>query len=236
MSFGSRDYYHCHHIQRCGFQPITKANPIGDLNYLFSQLKQSVAALTESVAALTPSYGSFYNVTTTAGTGQTLALYSAAVPSNPANAVTFSNASITNTSDITFTGGNTITVNTTGVYEIDYSLLMSASDSDTTAGNFAQFGLRIVTPGSTTPTLPVQSFQSYNLSVTATLATGETVAVAQCIPIDASFQLQLTAGSTVQLINLSPTAITLCNGVNSDATLNAVNARINFERLSPIAS
>lgn len=230
MSFEKRCHHGCHHVQKCSFQPIAKSNPVNDLNYSVSQLKALVNQLTQSLAALTPSYASFYNVTTTPGPGQVLLAYPANI--SPVN---FSNASPTNTNDISITG-NTITVNTTGVYQIDYSLLVLTSDTSGDGTYWARFGLRVVSPNSTA-TLPVQSFQSHNLSVTTTIpdATG-TVTVAQCIPLAASFQLQLTAGSTIQLINLSPTNITLCNGVGTTPSLNGVNARINFERLSPIAS
>lgn len=215
MSFEKRGHDGCHHVQKCSFQPITKSNPINDLNY--------------SLAKLNPSFASFYNVRTSAF----LPLQIVA----PGATVTFTNAG-PKTSDITISKNpstviapNTITIKRDGVYEISYSLLIAAGDTPIPFpfDFFAKVGLKVTNPN-TPAYYPVQGVQNYSLAITG--QRGDSIV--HCLPLAATFQVQLEANSQLQLVNLFAKPLFLCNGL--DGLTDSVNAIINIKRLGPSVS
>lgn len=205
-------------------------DPISDLTDLFNQLRNSITELTESldalsatVATLEPSYGNFYRIHQGAGVTETIAA-GTAIPFITGPAIPGIGP---NTSDITISNdGTTITIETAGVYQIDYNLLIYAIS--TGAAYWSRVGLNVIDPV-TGAGYPPEGIQSNMIS--ATDAT-----VGECIPLVASFHLELAAGTQLQLVNLRPVNLVLCRGLGIDpgAEIGA-NVRINIERLSPKA-
>lgn len=214
MSFEKREHNECHHIQKCSFQQIVKSNPVSDLSYLVSKL--------------TPSFASFYNVRTSA----------LLLPQiiTPGEAVTFTDAG-PKTNDITISKNpttaaapNTITIKRAGVYEISYTLLIAAADIPLPFpfDFFAKVGLKVINPNEPAY-YPVQSVQNYSLSITGTLFGPNADSIFHCLPITATFQVELEKNAQLQLVNLLSKPLFLCNGL--DGLTDSVNAVINIKRL-----
>lgn len=210
MSFEKKEHNECHHIQKCSFQPIVKSNPVNDLSYLVSKL--------------TPSFASFYNVRTSAP------LLPQIITSG--EAVTFTDAG-PKTNDITIAKNpttvaapNTITIKRDGVYEISYTLLIAAADIPVLfpLDFFAKVGLKVTNPNELAY-YPVQSVQNYYLSITG--QRGDSIF--HCLPLAATFQLEIKANAQLQLVNLLSRPLYLCNGI--DGLTDSVNAIINIKRL-----
>lgn len=177
MSSEKKERYECNNIKKCSFQPIVKSDPIKDLTYLVSQ-------------TFKPSYATFWN------TGFPSA--------GPLSAFSF-NATGVKTDDITISAdGKTITVNTTGIYEISYhvsALFQNSTDIKFFVGIFinninnrlANSGLEYIIPA------PISFL---------------------CFPIDYSFQTKINFGDKIELRNIFINTLSTCDNIIPSLSIN----------------
>lgn len=223
MSFEKKGHEECHHIEKCSFKPIAKSDPIRDLNYISSQqtslisnlnnrvdildtnvtnlqgditiLQSDIDTLKSDIAYLqsiifTPSYATFWDVT-----------YPVV---NPNEAFPFNNTAF-NTNDITLDSDKkTITIGTSGLYQISYKVLIDADDLDN------QYVVGISVDG--TSSVISQSLIDFYIS--------QDLFDRFAYTLDHNFQLFINAGSELQLKNLWSTTINALNHMQTSVLIN----------------
>lgn len=188
MSFRNRGHHNYPNIQNCPFQPIVTSNPINDLTYLVSQTFKA-------------SYASFWQDNS--------------ITVNAGDPIQF-NKQGTNTDDISISNNETITIKTSGIYQINYRFLdyVELTSTDTRIQHVVSLYINDL----------------YNKQTAATATTGWSISEGTnqlyfCYPIDNTFQIFIEKDSTLQLkvapppFTFSPT-LRSCDGPVPAAIIN----------------